>query len=75
MNWRTGWLPGRILVFVDASVIVAILTEEDRSKTCLAALDVPDSVPRVTNVLAVWEAASGLLRKKRIPALKANDSL
>ena len=62
-------------MFVDASVIVAILTNEERSSNCLAALDTHASMPRITNVLAVWETASGLLRKKQIPILKANDAI
>jgi ribonuclease VapC len=50
-------------VFVDASAIVAILTEEDDAQELAAKLDAAGSV--VTSPIAVWEAAASISRKTR----------
>ena len=60
-------------MFVDASVIIAILTREPQAEACQRALLAGDDGRDVTNVLAVWEAAAALLRKKQIPILAANS--
>lgn len=51
-------------MFVDASAMLAILLEEPRSEGFVAALEeaVPGSL--CTSVIAVWEAAAALYRKK-----------
>lgn len=48
-------------MFVDASAIVAILTEEDDARSLAEALDA-DRAP-ITSPIAVWEAAASISRK------------
>ncbi|MCF3641565.1 type II toxin-antitoxin system VapC family toxin [Rhizobium sp. TRM95111] len=60
-------------MFVDASVIIAILTREPQADACERALQAGKAGRNVTNVLAVWEAAAALLRKKQMPILAANS--
>ncbi|PKA43369.1 type II toxin-antitoxin system VapC family toxin (plasmid) [Rhizobium sullae] len=58
-------------MFVDASVIIALLLQEQKWDSFARALD---EVPRgelVTSVLAVWEAAAAIYRKKQIPMAEA----
>lgn len=50
-------------MFVDASAIVAILTEEDDAQSLAEILDA-DRAP-VTSPIAVWEAAASISRKTR----------
>jgi ribonuclease VapC len=48
-------------VFVDASAIVAILTEEDDAQRLAAALD--SAKGPITSPIAIWEAAASISRK------------
>jgi ribonuclease VapC len=48
-------------VFVDASAIVSILTEEDDAPDLAAALDL--AVEPATSPIAIWEAAASISRK------------
>lgn len=50
-------------MFVDASVMIAILTGEEDGEAYARLLD--DAPERITSVLAVWEASAGLFRKRR----------
>lgn len=58
-------------MFVDASVIIAIMTSEARAENLAAMLDSTSTDERITSVLAAWEAAVGLFRKKGIPMAEA----
>ena len=58
-------------MFVDASVIIAILTGEPGAEGFAAHMDAARAKRPVTSVLAVWEATVGLYRKKRIPMFEA----
>jgi ribonuclease VapC len=51
-------------MFVDASAIIAILTEEAEGEALAAALDTDQTARPITSVIAIWEAAVGLFRKK-----------
>ena len=53
-------------MFVDASVIIAILTAEPDAEALARLIDRARAQQMVTSVLAVWEATVGLYRKKRI---------
>jgi ribonuclease VapC len=48
-------------VFVDASAIVAVLTEESDGETLAAELD--RAAGSITSVIAVWESAASISRK------------
>ena len=50
-----------LTVFVDASAVVAILTEEADAKQLAAALDLAKDP--ITSPIAVWEAAASISRK------------
>lgn len=50
-------------MFVDASVMIAILTGEDDGEAYARRLD--DARDRITSVLATWEASAGLFRKRK----------
>lgn len=50
-------------MFVDASVMIAILTGEKDGEAHAAVLE--EAPERVTSVLATWEAAAGLFRKRK----------
>ena len=58
-------------MFVDASVIVAIMTGEPGAEGLARLLDTARAKRPVTSVLATWEATVGLYRKKRIPMVEA----
>ncbi|RWP62659.1 type II toxin-antitoxin system VapC family toxin [Mesorhizobium sp.] len=58
-------------MFVDASAIIAIMTEESEAEDLAAALDAARSPRPITSVVAAWEATVGLFRKKRIPMAEA----
>ncbi|PPQ35333.1 ribonuclease VapC [Rhodoblastus acidophilus] len=58
-------------MFVDASVIIAIMTSEPDAEFFAAHIDAARTKRPVTSVLAVWEATVGLYRKKRIPMNEA----
>ena len=53
-------------MFVDASAMVAILLQEANGERLAAAIDAASS-PLATNVIAVWETAAALHRKKNVP--------
>jgi ribonuclease VapC len=53
-------------MFIDASVIVAILTSEETAQRLSAALDGRPGC--VTSLIAVWEAAASISRKTERPA-------
>jgi len=52
-------------MFVDASVIIAILTEEEDGKACSQIIEGHERRPLITSVLASWEATVGLFRKTK----------
>lgn len=58
-------------MFVDASVMIAILTGEDDGEAYARLLD--EAPNRITSVLAIWEASAGLFRKRKqsMPDVKA----
>ncbi len=58
-------------MFVDASVIIAIMTGEPGAEALAAHIDAARTRRPVTSVLAAWEATVGLYRKKRIPMAEA----
>ncbi|GLS29477.1 Uncharacterized protein, contains PIN domain [Mesorhizobium albiziae] len=58
-------------MFVDASAIIAIMTDEPEAESLAALLDGARIPGSVTSVVAAWEAAVGLFRKKRIPMAEA----
>lgn len=58
-------------MFVDASAVIAILTAEPDAEALAEALDRHRDPAPITSVIAVWEAAAGLYRKKRIPMEEA----
>ena len=58
-------------MFVDASAIIAILTDEPGAEALAKLIDVARAKRPVTSVLAAWEATVGLYRKKRIPMVEA----
>lgn len=60
-------------MFVDASAIIAMMTEEPEAETFATLLDRVEPSSRITSVVAAWEAAAGLLRKKRITIAEAED--
>src|SRR5579863_2815730 len=57
-------------MFVDASAIIAILCEEPSGPALPKALDAKKT-SKVASVLAVWEAAVGLRRKKQLSTADA----
>lgn len=58
-------------MFVDASAMIAILTGEADGENLAAALGHEVSARPITSIIAIWEAAAGLYRKKRIPMAEA----
>lgn len=54
-------------MFVDASAMVAILLQEPSGERLALAIDALPSSPLVTNVIAVWETAAAIYRKKSMP--------
>ena len=58
-------------MFVDASVIIAIMTGEPGAEGLAAHIDAARTKRPVTSVLAAWEATVGLYRKKHIPMVEA----
>ena len=61
-------------MFVDASAIVSILTEEEDAQRLAGALDAADEP--ITSPIAVWEAAASISRKTRRRAeLELSDVL
>ena len=61
-------------MFVDASAIVSILTEEEDAESLAGALDTAEE--RTTSPIAVWEAAASISRKTgRRAELELSDIL
>jgi ribonuclease VapC len=58
-------------MFVDASVVIAILTAEPGAQVLATTLDRHRGSAAITSDIAVWEAVVGLYRKKRIPIEQA----
>ncbi|HLH51051.1 MAG TPA: type II toxin-antitoxin system VapC family toxin [Roseiarcus sp.] len=58
-------------MFVDASAILAILLDEPDGERLAGALQTAKPSKPVTSVLAAWEAAVGLNRKKGLPMIEA----
>jgi len=56
-------------MFVDASVIIAILIEEGDAERLAAHLG--QAQRPITSLIAVWEATAGLYRRKSIPMQEA----
>lgn len=54
-------------MFVDASAIIAILSQEPEKDAFIDALESPSAEERITSVIAVWEAIAGLARRMSIP--------
>ncbi|HMK88027.1 MAG TPA: type II toxin-antitoxin system VapC family toxin [Methylocystis sp.] len=54
-------------MFVDASAMVAILLQEADGEELAAAIDANSSRRLITNVIAVWETAAAIYRKKKMP--------
>jgi len=59
------------MIFVDASAIVAILTQEPESDSLLALLEQDRS--RATSPIAVFEGVAGISRKRRISVQEAEE--
>ncbi|ATQ68071.1 MULTISPECIES: type II toxin-antitoxin system VapC family toxin [Methylosinus] len=53
-------------MFVDASVMAAILLQEAEGERLAAEID-DAATPLVTNVIAVWETTAAIHRKKNMP--------
>ena len=53
-------------MFIDASAIVAIVTQEDSASQLAAALD--DQTACITSSISVWEAAAAIARKTETSA-------
>ncbi len=51
-------------MFVDASAVIAILTDEPGSEDFAKAID--EAPEPISSVLAIWEATVGLFRKKKM---------
>ena len=62
-------------MFVDASVIISILTNEPDAENFVKELDKATEKQRFTSALAIWEAIVGLFRKKKMPMLEAEVQL
>ena len=58
-------------MFVDASAIIAVLTEEADGEQLASALDRANAVQPITSVIAVWKAVAGLCRKKLMSVAEA----
>jgi uncharacterized protein with PIN domain len=61
----------RLAVFVDASAIVAILTEEDEAQDLADALD--QAKDPISSPIAVWEAAAFAAERKLPLLYKGKD--
>ena len=62
-------------MFVDASAILAILTEEPGGEALARALERGGEARRITSVLAVWEAVVGLSRIRVVPLKEARERI
>lgn len=54
-------------MFVDASAIIAILSQEPEKNAFIDALERTPVEERIISVIAVWEATAGLARRMSIP--------
>ena len=61
------------MIFIDASAIVAILTEEDEAAALVEAIEAASE--RVTSPIAVFEAALGICRKRHSSVSEAYDDI
>lgn len=62
-------------MFVDASAIIAILTNEPEGEAFAGILEKIDPAKRITSVIAAWEATAGLVRKRNIPITQAEADI
>jgi ribonuclease VapC len=60
-------------MFIDASALTAMLTDEDEARELLAR--VQQAATRLTSPLAVWEAALALARVLDLPVAEASEAV
>jgi ribonuclease VapC len=60
-------------MFIDASALTAMLTDEDEARELLAR--VQQAATRLTSPLAVWEAAIALARVLDLPVAEASEAV
>lgn len=60
-------------MFIDASALTAMLTDEDEARELLARLH--QAATRLTSPLAVWEAAIAVARVLGLPISEANEAV
>jgi ribonuclease VapC len=59
-------------MFIDASALTALLTDEDEARELLARLQ--QTTTRLTSPLAVWEAAIAVARTLNLPVAQAAEA-
>ena len=62
-------------MFVDASAIIAILSQEPEKDAFIDALEATPPDERITSVIAVWEAIAGLARRMSVPLAVAEGDV
>ncbi|MBS1168572.1 MAG: ribonuclease VapC30 [Proteobacteria bacterium] len=62
-------------MFVDASAIIAILSQEPEKNAFIDALEGTPLEDRITSAIAVWEAIAGLARRMSIPLAVAESDV
>lgn len=62
-------------MFVDASAIIAILSQEPEKNSFVDALEGAPVEERITSVIAVWEAIAGFARRMSIPLTVAESDV
>jgi ribonuclease VapC len=60
-------------MFIDASALTAMLTDEDEARELLARLH--QAATRLTSPLAVWEAAIAVARVLDLPVTEASEAV
>src|SRR3569623_1836201 len=60
-------------MFIDASALTAMLTDEDEARELLARMQ--QSTTRLTSPLAVWEAAIAIARVLNLPIAAAAEAV
>ncbi|MEH6952846.1 type II toxin-antitoxin system VapC family toxin (plasmid) [Nitrobacter sp. NHB1] len=60
-------------MFIDASALTAMLTDEDEARELLARLQ--QAATRLTSPLAVWEAAIAVARVLDLPIVEASEAV
>jgi ribonuclease VapC len=60
-------------MFIDASALTAMLTDEDEARELLARLH--QAARRLTSPLAVWEAAIAVARVLNLPITEASEAV